>query len=190
MGWFTKKKQGLTPSENDFQVLGTEERSEDKVPIDKDKFILDAKMVEDNLELPIYGIYRRFQEDWETKGYKDSIAFPETSYRENQKRIIVDQLRLAIKEALIRYEDKITDMDGHINHAEKNGLIETLEKYRQERKKLVAHREELALLDKDANEVGEKITPILTSYDIGFVRGMTTLSNEKVSEIMNGSKYE
>lgn len=190
MSWFTKKKQNSAPSADGIQHSVIEERDDYKTSIDKDKFILETKMVDDNLELPIYGIYQRFQEDWETKGYKDSIAFPETSYRENQKRIIVDQLRLAIKEALIRYEDKITDMDSHINHAEKNGLIETLEKYRQERKKLVAHRDELTSLDQDANEVGEKITPILTSYDMGFVRGMTTLSNEKVSEIMNKSQYE
>lgn len=190
MGWFTKKKQDLTMRANEIRHSEIEEQGEAKTPISKDKFILETKMIDDNLELPIYGIYRRFQEDWETKGYKDSIAFPETSYRENQKRIIVGQLRLAIKEALMRYEDKITDMDNHINHAERNGLVETLDKYRQERKKLVAHREELAILDKDANEIGEKITPILTSYDMGFARGMTSLSDDKVSEIMNNSKYE
>ena len=72
--------------------------------------------------MPIYGIYRRFQEDWETKGYKDATEFPETSYRENQKRVIVDKLRLAIKEALLRYEDKVTEIDSHIDRAEKKRI--------------------------------------------------------------------
>ncbi len=97
----------------------------------------------------------------------------------------MDKLRLAIKEALLRYDDKITDIDSHINQAGKNGLIETLERYKQERVKLVAHRGELDLLDKDAEETGEKTKAILISYDMGFTRGMVSLSNEIVNEIMN-----
>ena len=144
-----------------------------------------VEAADDDARLPVYGIYQRFQEDWETKGYKDATGFPETSYRENQKRVIVDKLRLAIKEALLRYDDKITEIESHINQAGQNGLVETLEKYRQERMKLVAHRGELDLLDKDAREIGEKTKAILISYDMGFTRGMVSLSNEIVNEIMN-----
>lgn len=91
---------------------------------------------------------------------------------------------MAIKEALLRYDDKLTDIDSHINRAEKNGLVETLEKYQQERKKLIAHRDELAVLDQDVREVGEKTRPILVSYDMGFTRGLVALSDDKVKEIM------
>lgn len=186
MGWFTKNKQedktAVTP-DTAYPVNG--DTNDDNVAIPREKFVLEQKTVGENFELPIYGIYGRFQEDWETKGYKDATEFPETSYRENQKRVIIDKLRLAIKEALLRYDDKITDIDSLINRAEKSGLIETLERYKQERLKLIAHREELDVLDKDAREVGEKTKPILISYDMGFTRGMVSLSNEKVNEIMN-----
>lgn len=185
MGWFTKKDEVVESIDDEIDRLDNGTDRGNNIPIPKDKFILETKTVEESLELPIYGIYQRFQEDWETKGYKDATNFPETSYRENQKRVIVDKLRLAIKEALLRYEDKLTDIDSHINRAEKNGLIETLEKYHQERKKLVAHRDELSVLDQDVREVGEKTRPILVSYDMGFTRGMVSLSNEKVNEIMN-----
>lgn len=63
--------------------------------------------------------------------------------------------------------------------------MDTYDSYIQEKKKLVAHHEELAELDKDAEEIGEKTKPILTSYEMGFTRGIVSLSNEKVSEIMN-----
>lgn len=184
MGLFSRKNQVPEPISNEMKHSESEEQGDDKVPIPRDRFILESKAEEENPELPIYSIYQRFQEDWETKGYKDAVKFPETSYRDNQKRVIVDKLRLAIKEALLRYEDKITDIDSHINRAEKNGLIETLEKYQQERKKLIAHRNELSVLDQDVREAGEKTRPILVSYDMGFTCGMVALSDDKVNEIM------
>ena len=190
MGWFTWKRGGVQPAESGKAVSAIEEQNEDRTPISREKFILETRPADDNPELPIYGIYRRFQEDWETKGYKDATEFPETSYRENQKRVIVDKLRLAIKEALLRYEDKVTEIDSHIDRAEKNGLVETLERYRAERRKLTAHHEELSVLDKDAQEIGEKTKPILISYDMGFTRGLVALSHEKVCEIMNRTDYE
>lgn len=194
MGLFTRKRQEAESIAREMEMPENETSFENKKVVSREKFVLDTKTVNSDSsemgELPIYEIYRKFQEDWETKGYANAKVFPETSYRENQKRVIVDNLRLAIKEALIRYEDKITDIDSHIKHAENNGLIETLEKYKQERKKLVAHRDELANLDEDAKEIGEKTAPILASYDMGFTRGMVSLSNEKVEEIMNKVKYE
>lgn len=190
MGWFTWKKESAQSAENGQELSAIGESNADRTPISREKFILETRPADDNPELPIYGIYQRFQEDWETKGYKDATEFPETSYRESQKRVIVDKLRLAIKEALSRYEDKVTEIDSYISRAEKNGLIETLERYRAERKKLTAHHDELSVLDKDAQEIGEKTKPILTSYDMGFTRGMVALSNEKVCEIMNKTDYE
>lgn len=157
---------------------------EEAVQIPKEKFTMEDNPASLFGELPIYEIYKRLQEDWETKGYKDAVSFPETTYRDHQKQVIVDQLRLAIKEALLRYEDKLVDIDMAFNQAQKCGLMETAERYQQEKKKLLAHHDELSSLDKDAEEIGTKTKPILTSYEMGFTRGMVLLSNEKVSEIM------
>lgn len=154
----------------------------------KNKFIMEtpaerAQLVKN--ELPIYDIYRRLQDDWEQRGYGDAIAFPETSYRDSQKSVIVDKLRLAIKEALRKYEDKIVELDNLIENAEKNGLIETLNEYRHAKQVLSGHFDELSLLDKDAQEIGEKTTVILNSYDMGFRRGQASITNNRVSKIMN-----
>lgn len=183
MWWFKKqKKNQIEDQRPDTQTSQTVEHDN---PIPKEKFILDDSPVNNTYELPIYTIYARFQEDWEAKGYRDSTSFPDTSYRENQKRVIIDQLRLAIKEALLHYADKLVDIDIQISQAQKNGLMETFDKYVQEKKKLVAHNDELSALDKDAEEIGEKTRPIITSYEMGFTRGLVSLSNEKVSEIMS-----
>ena len=179
MWWF--KKKGTTPKFEASELI-PDENGNNSIP--KDKFVLEDKVSENKSELPIYTIYKRFQEDWESKGYHDGTNFPDTSYRYNQKRVIIDQLRLAIKEALLRYDDKLVDIDMLISQAQKNGLMETHDKYIQEKKKLVSHYDELSVLDKDAEEIGEKTKPILTSYEMGFTRGLVSLSNEKVSEIM------
>lgn len=182
--WWFKKKQTITPNIENGNAINSMQPTEGVNPIPREKFIMEDTPVDNNGGLPIYEIYKRFQEDWETKGYNDAVNFPETTYRDNQKRVIIDQLRLAIKEVLLRYDDKIVDIDILISQAQKNGLMETYDKYIQEKKKLVTHREELAALDKDAEEIGEKTKPIITSYEMGFTRGLVSLSNEKVSEIM------
>lgn len=180
MWWF--KKKNITPV---FEEVKTALLENEVNPIPKDKFTLEDAVTESKSELPIYAIYKRFQDDWESKGYHDGINFPDTSYRDNQKNVIIDQLRIAIKEALLRYEDKLVDIDMLISQAQKNGLMETHDKYVQEKKKLVLHYDELSALDKDAEEIGQKTKPIITSYEMGFTRGLVSLSNDKVSEIMN-----
>lgn len=177
MWWF--KKNNNASAKEDVESIQPE-----SVSIPKEKFILEDAVVDEKSELPIYAIYRRFQENLEPKGYHDGTSFPDTSYRENQKRVIIDQLRLAIKEALLRYEDKLVDIDIHIGQAQKNGLMETYDNFAQEKKKLVAHHEELTALDKDVEEIGEKTKSLLTSYEMGFTRGLVSLSNEKVGAIM------
>lgn len=183
--WWFKKKQAIAPNEENVFDSTSIQSNEATNPIPKDKFIMEEAPVNSSKRLPIYEIYKRFQEDWEVKGYNDAIRFPETTYRDNQKKVIIDQLRLAIKESLLHYEDKLVDIDIHLCQVQKNGLMETYDKYMQEKKKLIAHRDELAVLNKDAEEIGEKTQPILMSYDMGFTRGLVSLSNEKISEIMN-----
>ncbi len=184
MWWFKKKIK--TPEANTSDsILSASQDESVNTQIPKEKFILEETPSVINSELPIYEIYKRFQEDWETKGYNDAVCFPDTTYRDNQKNVIIDQLRLAIKEAILRYDDKLVDIEVLIGQIQRNGLMETYDKYIQERKKLVAHRDELAILDKDVEDIGEKTKPIFISYDMGFTRGIVSLSDEKISKIMN-----
>ena len=61
MGWFTWKRGGVQPAESGKAVSAIEEQNEDRTPISREKFILETRPADDNPELPIYGIYRRFQ---------------------------------------------------------------------------------------------------------------------------------
>ncbi len=150
--------------------------------IPKEKFILETRI--EKTELPIYEVYNQLKEDWETKGYTDAKSFPETSYRESNKRTIIERLSLLIKESMLKYEDKIAEMEILVEQSSKNGFVETLGKLKKQKDILDRHLKELHLLEKDVENVGAKTKVILTSYEMGFARGIASVGEDKVNHIM------
>lgn len=90
MGLFNFKRKEAEQIENELNVEPV------AVSIPKEKFTLETR-VEKN-ELPIFEVYSQLKEDWETKGYSDAKAFPETSYKESNKKTIVERLSLYLYE--------------------------------------------------------------------------------------------
>jgi len=176
MGLFNFKRKEAEQIENELNVEPV------AVSIPKEKFTLETR-VEKN-ELPIFEVYSQLKEDWETKGYSDAKAFPETSYKESNKKTIVERLSLLIRESMLKYEDKITDIETLIEQASKNGFIETLNKLEKQKNILTRHLDELTLLAKDVDNLGSKTKVILTSYDMGFARGIAAVGEDKVNNIM------
>lgn len=181
MGLFSLKRKEVEQPVQEMQQTDFQEVEEVVIP--KNKFVMEEKPRK--TELPIYEVYQRLQEDWESKGFADAKAFPESTYKENRKKVIIDNLRVLIKETIIKYEDKLIEVDGCIEQAEKNGFIETLDRYKQNRKILTRHFEELSMLDRDARQIGEKTSAILLSYTMGFARGVAAVGDDQVSSIMN-----
>lgn len=164
------------------QIQQEMETTSNVVSIPKEKFTLETR-VERN-ELPIFEVYRQLREDWETKGYSDAKAFPETSYRENNKKTIVERLSLLIQESMLKYEDKIAEMETLIDQASQNGFIETLARHRRQKSVLDRHFNELSSLADDIKNIGSTTRAILTSYDMGFARGIASVGEDKVNNIM------
>lgn len=177
MGLFNFKRKESEKIQEELHIAPESE------PILKDKFILESRT--ERIELPIFEVYARLKEDWETKGYTDAKAFPESSYMESNKTAIVERLSLLIRESMLRYEDKITGIDALIEQASKNGFIETLYKLEKQKSVLVRHLNELTLLAKDVDDLGSKTKAILTSYEMGFVRGIASVGEDKVNNIMS-----
>ncbi|MBR4849750.1 MAG: hypothetical protein IKV09_02345 [Alistipes sp.] len=176
MGLFNFKRKEAEQIQQELEPTPT------VVSIPKEKFTLEAK-VEKN-ELPIFEVYRQLKEDWETKGYSDAKAFPETSYRDSNKKTIVERLSLLIQEGMLKYEDKIAEMETLIDQASQNGFIETLARYKRQKSILDRHLNELSLLAKDVDIIGAKTKVILTSYEMGFARGIASVGEDKVNNIM------
>ncbi len=179
MGLFNLKRRHSAEIAEELHPQTTET----DVEIPREKFTMESKAVEKN-ELPIFDVYRRLGEDWETKGYTDAKAFPETSYRESNKLAIVEKLSLLVEESLIKYDDKIVEMETLIEQSKKNGFIETLNKQERQKDILIRHLKELGELAKDIKNKGSKTRVILTSYEMGFARGIASISDDKVNSIM------
>lgn len=182
MGLFKfRRAKAVEPLTATNDELSTDDGAAEQV-IPREKFTMESRI--ESVELPIFIVYNRLSEDWETKGYTDAREFPESSYKESRKSAIVEKLALLIEESTIKYNDKITEMDTLIEQSRKNGFIETLS--RQERKKetLVRHLKELTELSKDVKSGGTKTKAILTSYDMGFSRGIASIGDDKVKTIM------
>ena len=176
MGLFNFKRKEAEQLQQELNATPT------NVSIPKEKFTLEAP-AEKN-ELPIFEVYRQLREDWETKGYSDAKAFPETSYRESNKKTIVERLSLLIQEGMLKYQDKIAEMDTLIDQATQNGFIETLARHQRQKSILERHLNELSLLAKDVDNIGAKTKVILTSYEMGFARGIASVGEDKVNNIM------
>ena len=176
MGLFNFKRKEAEQIQQELEAAPT------IASISREKFTLDSK-VEKN-ELPIFEVFRQLREDWETKGYSDAKAFPETSYRERNKKTIVERLSLLIQESMLKYEDKISEMEMLIDQAEQNGFIETLARHRKQKGILDRHFKELSTLAEDISNIGTTTQAILTSYDMGFARGIASVGEDKVNNIM------
>ncbi len=179
MGLFSFKRKEEEPAERKMETTADEVST----PVSKERFIMEERV--EKKELPIYGVYARLQEDWESKGYNDAKSFPETTYKENRKRVIIENLLLYISEVSSRYEDELTDIEECIERASKSGFIETLERYKQAKRMLVRHSDELKALTTDITEVGKRTKSILLSYDMGFARGVAAVGDDKVNNILH-----
>ena len=177
MGLFNLKRKQAADIAEELNLT-----PEIEVEIPREKFTMEAK-VEKN-ELPIFEVYRRLGEDWETKGYTDAKSFPETSYKESNKMAIVEKLSLLIEECIIKYDDKIVEMETLIEQSRKNGFVETLNRQMRQKDILTRHLKELEELAKDVKNKGNKTKVILTSYDMGFARGIASIGDERVNTIM------
>lgn len=178
MGLFNWKRKESETVEQEMQDGG----GVDAQPINRERFIMEERV--ESQQLPIYAVFARLQEDWETKGYVDGKAFPETVYKEQRKSVIVNTLLLHIREVMTSYEDKITELDTCIKQASKNGFVQALERYEHYKSRLNRHYEMLQTMEADIIDKGQRISAILLSYDMGFARGIAAVGDEKVNNIM------
>lgn len=180
MGLFNFKRKEAEKIGEELNVENTPLKEDVVIP--KEKFTLESRV--EKSELPIFEVYRRLSEDWETKGYSDAKAFPETSYKESNKLAIMEKLSLLVEETIIKYDDKIAEMDTLIEQAKKNGFVDTLIQRERQKDVLTRHHKELDSLAEDIKKLGKKTKVILTSYDMGFARGVAAIGDDKVNSIM------
>lgn len=169
---FRKKRQvdnqAVSHDEQPIKVL-------DQSKISRELFVNDEQPEED--DYPIYAIYNSLNRDMETEGYKEAKEYADSSYCSSRQQLIVYNLKLEIQRAYSRYQDMLLECDSKITVFTNMGLVEILRQKEYEKQKLNRHIDQLKEIEKDVQENGERIKPLLESYQRGFQRGLVERLN-------------
>ncbi|MBZ4192551.1 hypothetical protein [Niabella beijingensis] len=181
MGFFDLfRKQVPVPAE-----IPDEARSNTLPEIKESDFIDDSDPVEENgatysvvfgSKLPIDIIYGFLKEDYENKAYNDALTNPDQSYKAANLDIVRSNLEIKFKQVFLKYEDMLRDIDFHILSRGQAGLTDIVELLRSKQNTYEKHVEELKKMKEDLDKGALYMMGIFKSYEVGFTRGLASLS--------------
>jgi hypothetical protein len=132
--------------------------------------------VEFGSKLPIDIIYGFLKEDYENKAYHDALTNPDKSYKEMNLAIIRSNLEVKFKQVLLKYDDMLHDITFHILSRSQAGLTDIVELLKSKKETYEKHVEELKKMKQDLDNDKPYMTGIFKSYEVGFTRGLASLS--------------
>ena len=132
--------------------------------------------VEFGTKLPIDIIYGFLKEDYEKKAYNDALTNPDKSYKEMNLAIIRSNLEVKFKQVLLKYEDMLREINFHIQSRGQAGLTDIVELLKSKKEAYEKHMEELKKMKVDLDKEELYMTGIFKSYEVGFTRGLASLS--------------
>lgn len=135
-----------------------------------------AYSVEFGSKLPIDIIYGFLKEDYESKAYNDALTNPDKSYKAMNLDIIRSNLEVKFKQVSLKYEDMLREIDFHIKSRSEAGLTDIVDLLRSKKETYMKHIGELQQMRDDLNKGELYMTGIFKSYEVGFTRGLASLS--------------
>ncbi|HEX2395548.1 MAG TPA: hypothetical protein VHI78_09380 [Bacteroidales bacterium] len=165
---FLKKKNNQDPALKPIEVTADEGQ---------------AMTVETN-HLPngtgIDSIYAFLQYDYESRGYSDALTSPDDSYRNDNINLLKQDLFILIDKSLTYYEGMLREVDFHINSRSRAGLIDLVEELKTRRELVSDHLGKIRVMKEEAvNDTGA-VQRITLSYQRGFMRGLSALTQSNV----------
>jgi hypothetical protein len=149
---------------------------------DLQKVLPDAK----SLKLTMSGdegldsVYAFLQSDYESKGYNDALTNPDESYRNDNIRLLNHDLLILIDRTSSYYEDLAKEVQFHISSRSRAGLIDLVEELKIRMQIVNDHREKLKAIREEAAGGKGAIERIALSYQRGFMKGLSSISQAKV----------
>lgn len=179
---FFKRNQPQTATLNGHSLNGN-----GHIEIPKEIFIEDRDPQEQAISLHSNGetkgiesIYAFLQADYESKGYNDALTSPDDSYKADNIRLIKWDLQILVQRVNTYYEDMIRELDFHISSRSRAGLIDLVEELKTRKEMVHEHMEKVTQIEKEM-ETGTGMTQrILLSYQRGFMRGLSALTQSNV----------
>lgn len=178
--FFKKSGQGNTGVNNNDK--GLELLSKDQPEIPKDQIIEkhDLMNISNGLTKGINEIYAFLETDFESKGYHDALINPDDSYRKDNVKLLKHDLVILLQKVTTYYEDLLRDIGFHIHSRERAGLIDLVEELKFRQQGVEVHLTKVSEIRKEMNEDTGASERITLSYQKGFMRGLSAISQSNV----------
>jgi hypothetical protein len=184
---FFKRNQPQTATLNGHSLNGNGLNGNGHIEIPKEVFIEDRDPQEQTVALHSNGeakgiesIYAFLQADYESKGYNDALTSPDDSYKADNIQLIKMDLQILVQKVNTYYEDMIRELDFHISSRSRAGLIDLVEELKTRKDMVHEHMGKVTQIEKEM-ETGTGMTQrILLSYQRGFMRGLSALTQSNV----------
>ncbi len=150
--------------------------------IPKEVFIEENAPVETDKgkDLGIEAIYNFLLEDFEARGYNDALVNPDDSYKADNILLLSQDLDILIQKVNTCYQDKFKQVDFHIASRSRAGLIDLVEELKTLQETLSDHMAKIATIRQDNENQRGATQRIILSYQRGFMRGLSTLTQSKL----------
>lgn len=128
----------------------------------------------------IDAIYAFLQADYESKGYNDALTNPDDSYKTDNIKLIKLDLQILTQKVNTYYEDMIRELDFHISSRGRAGLIDLVEELKTRKEMVLEHMSKVTEVKKEMESDTGMTQRILLSYQRGFMRGLSALTQSNV----------
>jgi len=128
----------------------------------------------------IESIYTFLQGDYESKGYSDALTNPDDSYKKDNIRLIRLDLQILIQKVRTYYEDLAIELDLHIATRSRAGLVDLVQELETRKQMVAEHKAKVDHLQAEIENENAMSHRIILSYQRGFMRGLSALSQSKV----------
>jgi hypothetical protein len=125
-------------------------------------------------------VYAFFLNDYESRGYNDALANPDESYKKDNIRLLNHDLLILIERTSTYYEDLSKEVEFHISSRSRAGMVDLVEELKIRMQIINEHREKLKTFKEEAVNGTGPVERIGLSYQRGFMRGLSSISQAKV----------
>lgn len=125
-------------------------------------------------------VYSFLQFDYESRGYNDALTNPDDSYRNDNINLLKQDLFILLDKSLTYYEGLHREVDFHINSRTRAGLIDLVEELKTRKDLVSDHLTKIRNIKADAVSGNGAMQRITLSYQRGFMRGLSALTQSNV----------
>jgi hypothetical protein len=128
----------------------------------------------------IDSIYLFITIDLERKGYNDALANSDTSNLHANLKILYIDLLIVIERALTFYNEKIKEQEFYIESRKNLGMTDVAAEVTAEKSKIEELINKVKVIEDEAKKNEGKSQRMLVSYEIGFKRGLSSITASKL----------